>query len=224
MPEKQTKLVLAFGHKAQNGKDSCVSFIKNERGAQYKIQQINFADALRKEVTDFVDSYVLGDGEQPPVDRQLGYMELCKQWGVQYDANAPVDTIYPDGKQRALLQAIGNGKRVPNENYWVDQWQAAVDASDADVVLVSDMRYVNEFAKIKTIGGVTIRVVRHNFISTLTPEQMQHISENALNHHIFDALIEVGEGQLELLRKKALALFDFLIANPKERGYRLGSS
>lgn len=216
-------LVLGLGHKARQGKDESAKTILRERGNDHKIVAIALADALRTEVNDAVASIVRDDGILRRLfrtrwqRRQAALRLLCQMWGAPYDPNAVVDDVYKDGKQRALLQAIGQGRRDSDPDYWLKKWKQAVLNSDADVVLTADMRYPNEMAAIKELGGETIKLTRFGY-SGLSPEAAAHISEVALDGVTFDHEIVVNDGQLELLREKALTLFDQIIDHRK--GYR----
>jgi hypothetical protein len=206
MTTKKTPLILGLGHKYRQGKDLAARTIIQERGGDLKIVTIAFADALRKEVSDRSEE-LISTGQARNHKDALRIQ--CDEWGVQYDPKALVDDVYPHGKQRALLQAIGQGRRDVNPHHWVNIWQSMVEASDADVILVPDMRYPNEAARIKLLGGVTIKFVRKGFVPD--PDTASHISENALNDYVFDDQIVVNDGDLEMLHWKSLHVFDYIL-------------
>lgn len=70
-----------------------------------------------------------------------------------------------------------------------------------DYVLIPDCRFPNEVSYLSSIGipSVHIRVVRSNFVSPLTPEQQNHLSETALDGCRADTYIQ-NDGTLEDLR------------------------
>jgi hypothetical protein len=208
MASSHKPLVLGLGHKARHGKDTAAAMIKKERGDDLKIVSINFADALRTYVNEDINS--LAAGSKDPAVIQTCYKVYCKLWGVDYDPNAVVDATYVHGKQRALLQAIGQGKRDVLPDYWIDLWREAVEATDADVVLVTDMRYPNEARLIKELNGYTLKITRAGY-KGLSPEAAGHISENALNDFVFDYNVFVREGQLGVLRRFVLEIFDSIL-------------
>lgn len=209
MSTSQFPLVLSFGHKAQNGKDTAAAMIMKDRGHRLNIKKISFAAALRKEVHDEVlDLRHLGHTTAE------GFQVICRRWNAEYDPNAPVDAVDFMGKQRDLLQKIGNGRRIPNENYWTDKWQAAVAASGADVVIVTDTRYTNEANLVKSLGGYTIKFTRVGF-KGIDPVHAAHISENALNDYAFDVSLNIPDGDFDGLRESALATFDALVQKGK---------
>lgn len=200
------KLIFGLGHKMRSGKDSAAVHIIRERGHKHKIDTIAFADALRKEVNDACD-LLIANGIVQTHQEALAYM--CRTWGATFDPNAVVDSVYKNGKQRALLQAIGEGRRKVDPDYWIKRWADAVTASSADIILTADMRYPNELELIKQMDGVTVKFTRLGF-DGLSPEHATHISETALDTAEFDYHIVVRDGQLPWLRSQALHLFDFL--------------
>ena len=204
---KTKPLILAFGHKMRQGKDEAARTILRERGSDLKIAVISFADALRREV-DQICEFLLVTGWAETYQDALAIM--CLGWDVEFDENAPVDTVYPHGKQRKLLQAHGQGRRDEDPAYWLDRWEKTVDDCDADVVIVTDMRYPNEWTRVLDLEGWTVKFTRLGYQSP-SPEAAAHISETALNTHPFHFHIEVEEGQVEELKSAALSLFDDLI-------------
>lgn len=74
---------------------------------------------------------------------------------------------------RGILQAVGNGVREADQEFWVrslfEWWQrfegkailwSAKDLTTKTVLLVPDVRYHNEVAAIKARGGKVVKVVR----------------------------------------------------------------
>jgi hypothetical protein len=206
MTPLKTKLVIGMGHKARSGKDSAAMCIVSERGTTHNIAVIALADALRKEVNDTCDG-LIATGIVHTQQEALAYM--CQTWNVAFDPHAVVDAVYKHGKQRALLQAIGSGRRDQEADYWITRWVDAVHASTADVILMPDMRHVNEMELVKKMNGVTVKFTRLGFAG-LSPEHAAHISETALDNADFDYHVVVKDGQLPWLRSQALHLFDYL--------------
>jgi hypothetical protein len=200
-------LVLGFGTQARSGKDTAATFIKQERSHNLKISLINFADALRSEVNEACEDLIATGVAK---DHREALKVLCHIWNVPHIENAEVDSVYPHGKQRPLLQAIGQGRREDDPDHWTNKWAHSVQSSFADVVIASDMRYPNEKQIIKELDGYTVKFTRLGF-KGLTPEQAAHISENALNDAVLDYHIVVNDGDLPWLKQQALNLFDWLI-------------
>ena len=113
-----------------------------------------------------------------------------------------------DNAGRQIIQHWGTDV-IRNENY--DFWALILSQlhfvlrNHYDYFITPDTRFLNEIDEQKIAFGnkvITIRVVRPNYISKLTEEQKNHISETALdNYKNFDCII-VNDGTLEDLEKK----------------------
>lgn len=129
-----------------------------------------------------------------------------------------------DGKKnengRSLLQALGdnNGKiKSNNKLYYVEHLITLVKylLDEDDYIIIPDARYPFEIdyvkASLKLGDTVTsIRVVRPNFKSSLTPEQLMHESEVALDDYSgFNYYI--NNHTLEELKKDAYILCDEIL-------------
>ena len=158
-------LLIAFGSKCRNGKDTAGEAIRDYYAARREqvvrhgmiartpaVQIVKFADALYKEV------------------RELHGMT---------------------DKNPKLLQDVGHARRQENPNYWIDKAFAGI-ASWAQIVLITDLRYQNEAAAVKARGGHNVLVQRVNadgspFISDDRPAD--HPSETDLDGYNFDHYI-----------------------------------
>lgn len=120
-----------------------------------------------------------------------------------------------DEKGRHLLQYMGTDVvRKKRPDFWVEHILSLLDLFDGDwdFVIIPDSRFPNEIDAYKEAGYPTtyIRIVRSNFVSPLTPEQLKHPSETALNDYIPDILIQ-NEGTLEDLDVKAMEIAKNLV-------------
>jgi hypothetical protein len=204
-------VVLGFGNRARNGKDTAAQTIFHKHakahGGWYEIEVINFADALRAEVNE--QMYSISNERDITCKEALAI--LCEQRGVEYDPEAEADYTYPFSKQRHLLQGWGQGARRADPDYWVNIWKQKVLQSDADVILCTDLRYPNELETIRLLGGHSIKVQRVGYLG-LTSEQSAHTSETALDTSEFDYTISVNDGERELLQLKALETFEQIMS------------
>lgn len=112
-----------------------------------------------------------------------------------------------DEKGRQLLQYMGTDVvRKKRPDFWVEHILSLLDLFDGDwdYVIIPDSRFPNEIDAYKEAGYPTtyIRIVRPNFVSPLTPEQLNHPSETALNNYEPDILV-TNDGTLEDLDIKA---------------------
>lgn len=103
-----------------------------------------------------------------------------------------------DEKARTDLQTIGTDivRKTYDEDFWVKRVieQIQIFNGQFDHFIIPDARFKNEVElMIDEFGSdqvVTIRVVRPDYQSVLTPEQQSHISENSLDGYIADFIIE----------------------------------
>lgn len=152
--------ILAVSGKAQHGKDTTAKIIHDELVSRgHKVLLTHYADLLK-----FIcKSLFKWDGEK-------------------------------DEKGRQILQYVGTDVvRKERPNYWV---QFVVDMIDLfgenwDYVIIPDTRFPNEIDVLKEnfTNVQHIRVVRPNFVSTLTEEQLKHPSETALDNVVADFVL-----------------------------------
>jgi hypothetical protein len=103
-----------------------------------------------------------------------------------------------DEAGRALLQEVGSMMRDEYEHYWVDAAFAEV-AKHTDVVL-TDLRYANELARLRQLGGVFVRVIRPG----VGPVN-DHPSETALDDQPADVTV-INDASLAKLELCAAAI------------------
>lgn len=192
---KSGKLILGIGGKARSGKDTSCQAIIDTYGASYKIERLAFGDALKEEVN------------------QLDQFETCAKYRVPFDFSPDMtDPLCQTkfGKQRALLQFWGQHRREQNSFYWVVNAQERAAQSEAEILIIPDMRYRNEAYWVKAEGGFTLKISRLGF-QVLTGAAADHISEHDLDEYKFDYEIDVFDGQVESLRKDALVVFEHIL-------------
>lgn len=160
------RLILGFGYKARNGKDTAgeaiVDYYNQQRAFQKK-HGLKLATPEAK-IFKFADALY----------------EVCrKEYGMV-------------GKDAPLLQKVGDGRR--NEfglTYWIDKLAAKVMAFDG-IAIITDVRYTNEAEWVRANGGFTIKVERlkHDGDVFITDDRDPNfISEVQLDDYNFDAYI-----------------------------------
>lgn len=217
-------MIIAFGSKARQGKDTCCSAIK----AHYKKQesdcrahdsrfhkvphvtQVNFADALRREVTEAIAS---AGGVQALFNQGARLGEHFPSW-VTPDPNPDMtDPLLPHGKHSKLLQWWGTEyRRAQNPNYWVERYVEEV-TKHRDLILTSDVRFRNEAVAIKCIKGVTVNVTRVNPDGSMyfdSSRQRDHASEIDLDGYGWDFYLKAVTGQAAFLEQQAVLLAEYL--------------
>ncbi len=152
--------IINISGKAQHGKDTCALILKEKLEIKNKKVLIaHYADLLKYEAKTFFN------------------------WdGIK------------DEQGRQLLQYMGTDViREKNPDYWVGFIKEFIGMfqDDWDYVIIPDCRFKNEVILWEQDGwdNVSVRVIRDNFISNLTPEQLNHPSETALDTFAFDYCI-----------------------------------
>ena len=153
--------VICISGKARHGKDTAAARIEDElRYKGYKVLVAHYADLLKYICRTFFG------------------------WNGKKDEEG-----------RRILQYVGTDvirKQIPN--YWVDFIISILTLfkNEWDYVLIPDCRFPNEIERLKQSGieTYTLRIERENFKSDLTEEQLNHISETALDNFKFDCVIK----------------------------------
>lgn len=156
--EDELPYVNSFCDKAQPG-DTVVNS---------PFQTRKFADKLKKYVADLIGCTIADLENQDFKNSELG-----PEWLVR---GKPLTV-------RELLIRVGNDSR---EFVHPDIWINALFSSykEGDRWIITDLRYPNEYERIKQLGGLVVRVNRPGIT------KIDHISETALNKHQFDYVFE----------------------------------
>lgn len=123
-------------------------------------------------------------------------------------------TINEDNKPRDMLQQLSSKlikNKLKKENFFIDRQIEDIEIYSyfMDVILIPDVRFPKEIEIIKQKfpNTISIGVKRKNYISTLTKEQQNDITETALNHYDqYDYVIE--NDKEEDLYEKVLKIFN----------------
>jgi hypothetical protein len=153
--------LIAFGHQKRVGKDQFITFlfdILRPQMARSRIIRRGFADKLY----DVCHSLYAWAG--------------FRERAYYVHHQAAKDQVLPIlGKTpREILIGLSNKMREFDPDIWLN---SAVKATDADILLISDLRYPNEFAAVKAVGGLCIRITRPGM-----PEPTD-AADTALNGH-----------------------------------------
>ncbi len=174
-------MIVGIGYKARQGKGEVATTIYNAYKDQYSILVVGFGDAVKEEVNAMPDQF-----------------EACLRYGIEYDFKADTsDSLCQTshGKQSRLLQYWGNYRRQADPFYWVKKVRDKIQVAKPSVVLIPDMRYRNELAFVKASKGYTVKVTRQGFVDL--SRDPNHISETDLDNVVFDAEINVLDGEIE---------------------------
>lgn len=175
--------IIGFGHRSRVGKDTATGFLNTElRMLGVKALHISFASKL-KEIS--YDLYSWAGMKRPihyeshPADRQIKLPEL----GL-----TPVE----------VWVAVGNKLREVYPETWV---QCALRGQqNAECIIVSDVRYPNEVAAIRSLSGKIYKISRRNV------PILDTVTDNALDNFMgWDGII-VNDGTLAELHTEIRAL------------------
>lgn len=172
-------MIIGLSGYAQTGKDTVAKHLIEK----HNYRRVAFADPIREALLKL--DPLVGVGEFNSIHlsiavRGMGWEETKR--------------ISPE--TRRLLQVMGTevGRDMFGQNFWVDQ--AMRNVSKFDKIVLTDVRYPNEYKAIKARDGIIIRVVKPG-----TAAVNAHGSETALDNFSFDATI-VNDGTIYDLNKK----------------------
>lgn len=172
------KKIILISAKAEHGKDTLAAYIKE------KLED---------------------KGEKVVIDRFAKYIKsyLKDYYGL--------DTTTKDEFTREKLQYLGTEKIKEQLNYKCfhalrlsQDFQIVSD--DFDYFIVPDARFRDEFNYMKAMFPnecITVRVIRHDFKSSLTEEQLKHKSECDLDNAKFDYVIHTRKSDINQLYDEA---------------------
>lgn len=122
------------------GKDTAANFL-----GCFSYQRAAFADELRREVFDVIDHST--EPKNMPVEIQEAWSH-CLLMHVWAKPTTP--------HMRTLLEWWGEYRRGQNPDYWVDKLYRSIDPMQD--CAISDVRYANEAAFVKRLGGEVWRI------------------------------------------------------------------
>ena len=171
-------MIIGLSGYAQSGKDTIANYLVEHHG----FTRVAFADPIREAL------YALN----PKINDIPELQGVRLQWLVDKMGWEFVKVDSPE--TRGLLQRFGTevGRNLWGENFWVDK--AMATAAKHDKVVITDVRYPNEYQAIKDTGGDMWRVEKPGGIPI-----NRHSSETALDGFFFDQII-LNKGSLDDLQ------------------------
>lgn len=163
-------VVIGLSGYAQTGKDTLGSILVGQHG----FERIAFADKLR-EFLLALDPTVLIQQRAAAYHPRLSTLIQAFGW-------EQAKTQFPE--VRELLQRLGTeaGRRILGENVWINAALGGLQTGHKYVI--TDVRFLNEFHAVKSLGGQVWRLERPGFVPVNA-----HESETALNGVTFDQYI-----------------------------------
>jgi hypothetical protein len=180
-------MIIGLGYQARAGKDTVASHLVNH----HSFVQESFAFPLK----EFVGRQICGFN-----DKQL--------YGAWKEVIDPEWGLTP----RQMLQLIGTDalRKVVHDDFWVIPMKRKLKEHIRNErhVVISDVRFMNEIALIKKLGGTVVRIDRTN------PDKIsgfdKHSSETELDYYDgWDDVLENNRTLAELYTK-----VDYMMKNP----------
>ena len=178
-------IVIGLQGKKRSGKDTFANFLIKHLKDK-KVARTAFANPLKEMLSDIsgVDFFSEENKETDMVFmlnmvKFQEYTNLLLDVSVFYqlDKFARLEgfgTLYIYTSKRKLMQFFGTDicRKYKGDLYWVNKLEAP---SDADVLIVTDVRFQTEVDKIKSLGGIIVEIK-----NPLIESSDSHSSENAV--------------------------------------------
>jgi len=213
-------MIIGFAGKAASGKTTAAKHLATRLAGQSLV--IPMAMVLRDEVEAFLravgaEEYVpLVYGCQDDKLRKFAIDEkrarsFCPQWSQFISEHAEIQD--QPGRTvltvRRILQWWGTEyRRAQDPDYWTKAWAHKVSGYDLarTHILIDDVRFMNELAVIKGLGGKIVKIDRPGFAAG-----GNHASETSLDEYTdWDAVI-LNDGSLEAFLQKITELEAVLV-------------
>lgn len=139
--------IIGFGHRRRTGKDASAKFLDTilriER-PKLKVVKVSFAAKLKETTYELFKWAGL----------ERGIFYESEKGALLKEIVLPAIGMSP----REIWIKVGNALRVVYADVWIDC--ALRNFPDASVVIVTDVRFPNEVAKIQALGGRVLKLVR----------------------------------------------------------------
>lgn len=145
------KKIIGLTGKKENGKTTAANHLMqrflSESETPIKVERINMKDPIIDEMRE-------------------NFPGILKEISEQYEAT--VDDLFKEKPplMRKLMQDFGLMRRKEDPMYWVDKWEAKVKASNSDVIITDDIRFMNEYDAVGRHGGMVLKIVREGVEDT----------------------------------------------------------
>ena len=169
--------LIGISGKKRSGKTMVANMFKTMFSSTIKVTIMSLAEPLKQECKK---KYKLTDAQVYGKDKEKVFKK------VVIINRQKCDTA------RKVMQVYGQWKRELDKNYWVEKLIKKVDAfrrlNLADMVIIDDVRFINEVNIISQNYGVLLRVQRvMETYEKIFVSEDQDFSETALDHyHQFD--------------------------------------
>ena len=194
----KNKIIIGLGYKKCSGKDTCANFIKEyiENNTSYKVKKYSFADILKYSVAIkfALPEIALLNDQDFKIKQCLNFCKIGNNIYSKCPENVSEELVEPI-TWRNILQLEGEYTRnLYGEDFWINRLQDAINNSDADIIIIPDVRYKNEAEWVKNNKGFLLKVHRDII------DNDNHVSETELdNYNDWDYII-MNTSDLEHLK------------------------
>lgn len=185
--KEKFKKIIGFHGAAFSGKDTAATIIKN----CYKNTDIfAFAGPLKDACE------ILFNFKHEQLHDQILKETIDERWNKS---------------PREIMQWLGTDilRNHINQNFFIMNMNQRIENSQADYIIVSDIRFDNEAEFIKSLGGKIIKIERKN---SSTTKHSNHITERGISPHLLDAVV-LNDGTIEQFKTNILLALRFLKIN-----------
>ena len=167
-------------------------------------RKLAFADTLYSEVAEAwdVEQHVLRCRETKELPTGILAIQSCKAFGFWPWAVENLTAPLYESSPRQILQWWGDYRRAQDRKYFVDATTLAI-VDCLDDVVITDVRFPNEAAMVRQLGGQIWQIRRPGYEAGGTG----HASDTAGGEFGPDLVVTNG-GSLEDLRATVLAAWD----------------
>jgi len=159
-------MIVGLSGQKRSGKDTIAAYLVKEHNFERKA----FADPLKRSVAALFD-IPFSEVDKLKLDPQVEV--IIRKWK---DGNIFED--YVRMNKRTFLQRYGTEahRDVFGQDFWLDHTLPVQGFYPGRAIVVTDVRFTNEAARIRELGGIVVRVSRNNS-SAAPSDQDQHRSE-----------------------------------------------
>lgn len=189
-----SKVIAITGPKG-SGKDTVAQIIK-QLYPDLKIRNLAFADPIKHTIEHIFQLPIQGVGLE---DHQA--YDQFKRTRLVYD----LPKIGMQGiDARHVVREIGMMMRGYNEKQFNEYVLGEINKADADVYVITDLRFDNEYLMLKSIGAKIIKINRPNY------DYDGHITERGFDDHLVDKTV-YNDGDLQYLKTRVKIVADSII-------------
>lgn len=190
--------ILGLSGKAKHGKDTVASLLMLLY-SEYQPTRRAFADALKEDIFN-----LLCYGSGGWADEYWAYEQTHRPAGTVDVLKIDfINSIKHRPEVRDLMQAYGVAQRAAQPDFWIQRCFKWASQLGVKLLIVPDVRFINEADAIREHGGLVLRVTRPYYNSGLTPEQLAHPSETELDNYEHFAGYIHNDGGIGRLRAQA---------------------